>query len=198
MGNMVRARRIAMARTDDLHTRPADIAVPHDDGACAHLPGMHLSSLLLASTDGGPVDLARVPGRIVVYVYLRTGRPDQPPLVEDWNQIPGARGCTPQSCGFRDHHAELRELGAQVFGLSTQDTHYQREMVERLHLPFPVLSDARLELATALRLPTFTVAHTILIKRLTFIARNGAIEKVFYPVFPPDRKAADVVAWLRG
>jgi peroxiredoxin len=187
-----------MARTDDLHALPADIAVPHDDGACAHLAGRRLPSLLLASTDGGPVDLARIAGRVVVYAYPRTGRPDQPPLVEDWNQIPGARGCTPQSCAFRDHHAELKRLGAAVFGLSTQDTHYQREMVERLHLPFPVLSDARLELANALQLPTFTVAHTILIKRLTFIARDGAIEQVFYPVFPPNRNAADVVAWLNG
>jgi peroxiredoxin len=187
-----------MARSDDLYTLPAEIAVPQDDGACAHLPGQRLPSVLLASTSGGPTDLSRIPGRVVLYVYPRTGRPDAPPLVEDWNLIPGARGCTPQSCAFRDHHAELAGLGAAVFGLSTQDTHYQREMVERLHLPFPVLSDARLELATALKLPTFTVAHTILIKRLTLIARDGAIETVFYPVFPPDRNAADVVAWLRA
>src|ERR1700741_94003 len=140
-----------MARTGNLHTLPPDLSLAPPARACAHLPGQRLPTLLLASTDGGPVDLARIAGRVVVYIYPRTGRPDQPPLVEDWNQIPGARGCTPQSCAFRDHHAELKRLGAAVFGLSTQDTHYQREMVERLHLPFPVLSDARLEFATALR-----------------------------------------------
>lgn len=186
-----------MARSDDLYTLPTEIAVPVDDGACAHLPGRRLPSLLLPSTAGGPTDLSRIPGRVVVYAYPRTGRPDAPPLVEDWNLIPGARGCTPQSCAFRDHHAELAGLGANVFGLSTQDTHYQREMAERLHLPFPVLSDARLELATALALPTFAVAHVTLIKRLTLVVRDGVIETAFYPVFPPDRNAADVVAWLR-
>ena len=143
------------------------------------------------------MDLSTLPGRVVVYAYPRTGVPDQDPLVPDWNMIPGARGCTPQSCAFRDHHAELRGLGAEVFGLSTQDTAYQQEMVVRLHLPFPVLSDAGLRLATAMRLPTFQVAGLTLLKRLTWIARAGVIEKVFYPVFPPDRNAADVITWLR-
>ncbi len=186
-------------RSDDLHSLPDDITVPADDGAAAHLRGSRIPSLPLASTDGGPVDLSRVPGRVVVYAYPRTGLPDRPPLVPDWNHIPGARGCTPQSCGFRDHHAELQQLGVTaVFGLSTQDTAYQREMVERLHLPFAVLSDVELKLAAAMRLPTMVVAHLVLLRRLAWIARDGVIEQAFYPVFPPDRSAVAVVEWLRG
>ncbi|SEJ31924.1 Peroxiredoxin [Azotobacter beijerinckii] len=135
---------------------------------------------------------------VVVYCYPRTGKPDQEPLggTQAWNAIPGARGCTPQSCAYRDHHAELHALGASVYGLSTQDTEYQREAVERLHLPFPLLSDARLALAGALRLPTFAVAGQELIRRLTLIARDGRIEKVFYPVYPADSDAEHVMAWL--
>jgi peroxiredoxin len=132
----------------------------------------------------------------VIYIYPRTGRPDQE-APTGWNEIPGARGCTPQSCAFRDHYEELRRAGAaQVFGLSTQDTAYQREAVERLHLPFELLSDEKLAFARALRLPTFEVDGMKLIKRITLIARDGAIVKVFYPVFPPDRNATDVLAWL--
>jgi peroxiredoxin len=154
-----------------------------------------LPAVALPSTAGRLVDVAGLPGRTVVYVYPRTGRPDQDPP-PGWNEIPGARGCTPQSCAFRDHHAELTALGAQVFGLSTQDTEYQREAVERLHLPFELLSDDRLRFAGALRLPTFEVEGMTLIKRVTLIIDGGRIAKVFYPVFPPDRNAGDVLAWL--
>ncbi len=180
----------------DLHSLPADLPVPEDDGACEHLQGTRLPSMALASTAGGSVDLAGLVGRKVVYCYPRTGRPDRPRFFAGWDRIPGARGCTPQSCAFRDHHGELAARGATVFGLSTQDTEYQREAVGRLHLPFALLSDANLGFAQALRLPTFTVAGTVLIKRLTLIVEDGTIEKVFYPVFPPDRNADQVLAWL--
>jgi peroxiredoxin len=187
-----------MLRSDNPYALPSDLPVPTDDGACAHLPGMALPSVPLPTTDGATVDLAALPGRTVVYVYPRTGRPDQE-VPAGWDEIPGARGCTPQSCAFRDHHAELRALGARVFGLSTQDTAYQQEAVARLHLPFPLLSDADLRFADALRLPTFTIdglPGQTLLKRVTLILRDGRIEHVFYPVFPPDRNAADVLAWL--
>ena len=183
-------------RSDSVYELPKDLPVPQDDGACAHLTGRKLPSLALAATGGKSVDLSALGGRTVVYIYPRTGRPDQE-LPTGWNAIPGARGCTPQSCAFRDHFEELKRAGAaQVYGLSTQDTAYQREAVERLHLPFEILSDAKLEFARALRLPVFEVDGMKLIKRLTLILRNGAIEKVFYPVFPPDRNAGDVLAWL--
>lgn len=183
-------------RSDNVYELPPDLPVPQDDGACRHLPGMKLPALGLPSTSGGSVDLAQFAGRTVVYCYPRTGRPDQE-LPPGWNAIPGARGCTPQSCAFRDHFAELKRAGAaHVYGLSTQDTDYQREAVERLHLPFALLSDAAMELTRALRLPTFEVAGMTLTKRLTLILRDGAVEHVFYPVFPSDRNAADVLAWL--
>jgi peroxiredoxin len=175
---------------------PADLPVPADDGAAAHLTGLRIPSVSLTATDETQVDLGALPGMVVVFAYPRTGRPGEPSLVEDWDQIPGARGCTPHTSGFRDHFAEFTALGARVFGLSTQDTAYQREMVERLHVPFPVLSDAGLALTRALRLPTMEVAGQTLIKRLAWIARDGTIERVFYPVFPPDRNAADVLAAL--
>jgi peroxiredoxin len=157
---------------------------------------MRLPPLPLPATDGSMVDLAVLPGRSVVYVYPRTGRPDQP-LPTGWDAIPGARGCTPQSCAYRDLAAEFAALGARVFGLSTQDTTYQREAADRLHLPVPLLSDERLVFADALRLPTFAVDGMTLIKRLTLIVRDGEIETVFYPVFPPDADAGNVLAWLR-
>ena len=185
-----------MARSDDLYSLPSGLPEPVDDGGCAHLAGMRLPSLALPATDGSMVDLSALPGRTVVYAYPRTGRPDEDPPT-GWNTIPGARGCTPQSCAFRDHHAELAALNARVFGLSTQTTAYQREMAERLHLPFAVLSDADLRLTRALRLPTFAVAGLELIRRLTLILRDGAVETVFYPVFPPQRNAGDVIAWLQ-
>lgn len=185
-----------MARTGDVHQLPANLPAPVDDGGCDHLEGMRLPSVPLLSTAGVLVDLASLPGRTVVYCYPRTGRPDQEPP-QGWDEIPGARGCTPQSCAFRDHYAELRAVGARVFGLSTQDTEYQREAVERLHLPFELLSDAELRFTHALRLPTFVLESMILTKRLTLIVDAGTIEKVFYPVFPSDRNAGDVIAWLK-
>ena len=183
-------------RSDSVYELPKDLPVPQDDGACAHLSGMKLPRVTLASTGGRSVELAQAKGRTVVYIYPRTGRPDQD-LPTGWNAIPGARGCTPQSCAFRDHFEELKSAGAaQVYGLSTQDTAYQREAVERLHLPFEILSDEKLEFTRALRLPTFEVDGMVLIKRMALIVRDGVIEKVFYPVFPPDRNAGDVLAWL--
>jgi peroxiredoxin len=156
---------------------------------------MELPSVPLPSTAGELVDLARLPSISVVYCYPRTGRPDEA-VPHGWNEIPGARGCTPQSCAFRDHHRELTALRARVFGLSTQDTDYQREAVERLHLPFALLSDSELALTTALRLPTFAVNSMTLIKRLTLIISGGRIVTVFYPVFPPDKNAEEVIDWL--
>ncbi len=171
---------------------------PQDDGAARHLTGSALPDLALPATNGAQVNLARLTGRTVVYVYPRTGRPGQA-LPEGWDGIPGARGCTPQSCGFRDHFAELKRLGvAQLFGLSTQATDYQREVVERLHLPFAILSDADLTLTRALNLPTFTVEGMTLIKRMAWVIDDGVMIKVFYPVFPPDRSAEEVIAWLRA
>jgi len=184
-----------MTRSDDLYSLPLGLPAPVDDGACGHLTGMPLPPIALRSTSGRLVDLSAASGALVVYCYPRTGRPDVDPLA-GWNEIPGARGCTPQSCAFRDHHRELQELGASVFGLSTQETDYQREAVDRLHLPFELLSDADLEFATALRLPTFELAEKVFIKRLTLVARDARIAKVFYPVFPPDQNADEVVRWL--
>ena len=185
-----------MARTDNVMELPKDLPVPQDDGACKHLTGIRLPSIALRSTRGRTVDLSMLKGTTVVYIYPRTGRPDQE-LPTGWNAIPGARGCTPQSCAFRDHYQELKGLGvSELFGLSTQDTAYQQEAVERLHLPFEILSDEKLEFAKTLRLPTFEVDGMKLIKRITLIASDGKIEKVFYPVFPSDKNANEVVRWL--
>jgi peroxiredoxin len=183
--------------THNPNALPLDIPVPQDDGAARHLTGLKLPDVALPATDGQAVTLASLPGRTVVYIYPRTGVPGVDPP-QGWDMIPGARGCTPQSCSFRDHFGELKALGvARVFGLSTQDTAYQREAVGRLHLPFPVLSDEKLTLATALKLPTFTAAGMTLLKRMVLVIDDGVISHVFHPVFPPDRSAADVVAWLR-
>jgi peroxiredoxin len=174
------------------------IPAPQDDGAARHLKGANLPSVPLAATDGSTVDLATLPGRSVVYAYPRTGRPGiaNP---EGWDMIPGARGCSPQSCSFRDHFAQLEALGVgHVFGLSTQDTGYQAEAAERLHLPFPLLSDEAGALTEALALPTFKTSGMTLLKRFTIIIDDGTITHVFYPVFPPDRNAGDVVTWLLG
>jgi peroxiredoxin len=177
---------------------PADLPVPQDDGAARHLQGARLPSLDLPATDGSEIELAALAGRTVVYIYPRTGRPGQPPP-DGWDAIPGARGCTPQSCSFRDHFAELRQLSvSHLYGISTQDTDYQREAAERLHLPFPLISDADLRLTGALRLPTFAVDGMTLQKRMVLVIDDGVIAKVFYPVFPPDESAAEVVAWLRS
>jgi peroxiredoxin len=177
---------------------PADIPAPQDDGGARHLTGLKLPAVALAATDGSKVDLSKLAGRTLVYIYPRTGVPGQAPP-DGWDAIPGARGCTPQSCSFRDHFAELKRLGvAHLFGLSTQDTAYQSEAAERMHLPFPVLSDEKLELARAINLPTFTVAGMTLHKRMALVIDDGVISKVFYPVFPPDKNAADVIAWLQA
>jgi peroxiredoxin len=180
---------------------PANLPVPVDDGACDHLQGMRLPSVPLLSTDGRTVDLSTLRGRSVVYCYPRTGRPDQE-VPKGWDDIPGARGCTPQACAFRDHYAELEALGARVFGVSTQTPEYQREAATRLHLPFDLLSDKDLAFVRALRLPTFEFEWTFgaergtLVKRLTLVLRNGRIEHVFYPVFPPNKNAEQVRVWL--
>lgn len=176
---------------------PKRLPVPLDDGAADHLSGRRLPAVTLPGTDGTPVDLAGIRGWWVLYVYPMTGRPGVA-MPEGWNEIPGARGCTPQSCGFRDHHAELRELGSAVFGLSSQDSDYQREARDRLQLPFQLLSDQALRLKEELGLPTFAAGGMELFRRLTFIARDDRIEKVFYPVFPPDRNAGEVLDWLRA
>ena len=177
---------------------PADLPVPLDDGGARHLPGLLLPALALMSTDGTSIDISKLAGRTVLYIYPRTGRPGQP-LPDGWDAIPGARGCTPQSCAFRDHFAELKQLGvAQVLGLSTQDSDYQREAVERLHLPFSILSDHDLKFTRALKLPTFEVAGMTLLKRMALVIDDGIITKVFYPVFPPDKSAEEVVGWLRA
>ena len=174
------------------------IPAPTDDGAAKHLAGMKIPPVALGATDDTSVTLSELPGRTVVFAYPRTGEPGKISLVEDWDMIPGARGCTPQTCSFRDLFAELKAAGAgQVFGLSTQDNVYQTEMASRLHLPFPVLSDDKLALSRALRLPTMDVAGLTLIKRLALVVDDGVITHVFYPVFPPDRNAGDVLAWLK-
>ena len=176
----------------------SQIPAPEDDGGARHLPGLVVPDVALTATDGTHVSLARLPGRVVVFAYPRTGVPGQISPVADWDVIPGARGCTPQACAFRDLHNDLTAAGAaRVVGLSTQDTAYQREAAERLHLPFPLLSDEKLTLATALRLPTMQVAGMTLIKRLALVIDGGTIAKAFYPVFPPDRNAGDVLTWLQ-
>lgn len=185
-----------MSQNDNLYELPENIPVPIDDGSCDHLTGVRLPSIALKSTSGHMVDLADLQGYVVIYCYPRTGQPDKE-LPEGWNEIPGARGCTPQSCAFRDHYQELKMVGAQVFGVSTQDTPYQQEASQRLHLPFELLSDSALEFTVGLKLPTFDVAGMTLIRRLTLIVNDGQIEKVFYPVFPPARNAEDVIDWLK-
>ena len=177
---------------------PDDLPVPEDDGAAAHLPGSPLPDIALPATSGGPVQLAHLTARTVIYAYPRTGVPDEPVFFEGWEQIPGARGCTPESCAFRDSHAELQAAGAELLGLSTQDTGFQRAAVKRLHLPFAILSDDRLELTRALKLPSFEVNGLTLMKRFTLVVREGKIEHVFYPVFPPDGHAQGVLAWLEA
>jgi len=150
------------------------------------------------TTAGGDIDLSKLHGRTILYAYPRTGGPGVA-NPSGWDEIPGARGCSPQSCAFRDHYQELRAAGvAHVFGISTQDTAYQREAAERLALPFPLLSDEGLALATALHLPTFEAGGTTLLKRCTLVIDDGVIAHAFYPVFPPDRNASDVIEWLRA
>ena len=171
---------------------------PEDDGAADHLNQASLASVGLDSTQGGQVDLSSLAGTTVVYVYPMTGRPDTP-LPDGWDGIPGARGCTPQSCAFRDHFAELKKLGvSNLFGLSTQTTEYQLEAARRLHLPFALLSDASLSFSRSMKLPTFEAGGLTLLKRLTLILRDGRVTHTFYPVFPPDQSADKVMDWLRS
>ena len=175
------------------------IPAPTDDGGAAHLTGMIVPPVSLRATNDTSVSLSALRGRTVVFAYPRTGEPGKISLVDDWDMIPGARGCTPQTCSFRDLFAELKAAGAaQVFGLSTQSNAYQTEMASRLHLPFPVLSDEQLKLTRSLKLPTMEVAGLVLIKRLALIIDDARITHVFYPVFPPDRNAGDVLAWLKA
>jgi peroxiredoxin len=184
--------------THDPTVLPPGIPAPQDDGAARHLTGLKMPDVALPATDGTYVNLSKLAGRTVLYVYPRTGVPgvDAPP---GWDDIPGARGCTPQSCSFRDHFADLKALGvAHLHGLSTQNTGYQREAAERLHLPFSILSDAALKLGRAMKLPTFTTSGMTLFKRMALVIDDGTIVKVFYPVFPPDKNAEEVVAWLRA
>ncbi len=176
---------------------PKDLPISVDDGACNHLLGKSLPSIALSSTQGEYVDLSEISGHVVIYCYPMTGQPGIP-LPDKWDEIPGVRGCTPQSCAFRDHHQELNELGAKVFGFSTQSTEYQMEAKMRLHLPFDLLSDGDLSLANTLKLPMFEIEGKHLVKRVTLIAEDGKIVKVFYPVFPPDRNADEVIDWLQG
>lgn len=179
----------------DPQTVAEDLPPPSDDGAADHLEGQELPRVALPSTLGSDVDLSTLPGRLVIYCFPRAGRPGVPPP-PGWDQIPGARGCTPQSIAFRDQHDEIRALGAEVFGISTQSVEVLSEIGQRLELPFALLSDRDLHLAQALGLPTFTVEGRTLLRRTTLIATDGVIEKVFYPVFPPHRNAEEVVVWL--
>ena len=176
--------------------QPNNLPVPIDDGAANHLLGMTLPHITLGATNGAPLDIGAINRLLVLYIYPMTGRPDVP-LPDDWDVIPGARGCTPQACSFRDHYAELQALNSEVYGLSAQTTEYQLEAKQRLHLPFELLSDPALHLKSVLKIPTFSAAEMELYKRLTLIARDGHIQKVFYPVFPPERNADDVLSWLR-
>jgi len=183
----------------DLLSLPPDLPVPIDDGATDRLPGMAMPAVALPATDGSEVRLDDPSApRTVVFAYPRTGRPGEEPPggTVAWNAIPGARGCTPQACAYRDRFAELTALGVRIFGLSTQDTAYQRELVDRLELPYPILSDQHLELARALGLPTFETEGLTLLKRHTLVIDGGRIEHVLYPVFPSDRDAEQVIAWL--
>jgi peroxiredoxin len=177
---------------------PPDIPAPQDDGGAGHLKGMRLPDIALRGTDGASINLSALPGRTVVYIYPRTGVPGVD-LPSGWNDIPGARGCTPQSCSFRDHFGELARLGVgQLFGLSTQDTAYQKEAATRLHLPFAILSDEKLALTEAMNLPTFVTSGMTLLKRMAWVIDDGVMTKVFYPVFPPDKSAEEVIAWLQA
>jgi peroxiredoxin len=183
-------------RADDIHTIPDDLPVPEDDGAADHLLNAVVPAVALKATTGETIRVDELDGRTVLFCYPRTGRPDEE-LPPGWNSIPGARGCTPEACGFRDAHAQFTELGVRVLAMSTQPSDYQREMADRLRLPFPVLSDERLELTTALGLPTFETSGWTLLKRLTLVIDDATITRVFYPVFPPDTHAGEVLDWFR-
>lgn len=178
-------------------TLPDGLPVPVDDGMAAHLTGLSLPNVVLDSTSSEQVNLAVLPGRLVLYIYPLSGRPGVP-LPDGWDEIPGARGCTPQACDFSDHYQALRQLNAAVYGLSSQTTEYQVELKNRLHLPFDLLSDSQFLLKQWLNLPVFEVHGMQLYKRLTLIAEAGIIKKVFYPVFPPNQNAQQVLTWLKN
>lgn len=180
----------------NLNQLPTDLPVPQDDGACKHLVGMALPNVALLATDGSMVNLSQLPGRTVIYCYPMTGQPNVP-LPQGWDQIPGARGCTPQSCAYRDHYQELQALNANVYGLSVQSTDYQREMATRFHLPFQVLSDEHYQFQKVLNLPTFVAAGMTLLKRVTLISNDGHIEALHYPIFPSDSDPAWVLDYLK-
>lgn len=194
---VLRALNLKRNIVQNLNNLPRDLPVPFDDGACDHLLYRKLPSINLSTTDDSIVDFSSIKGRVVIYLYPMTGRPDTT-LPDSWDEIPGARGCTPQSCSFRDHYSELRELQASVYGLSTQDNEYQKEAVNRLHLPFSLVSDSGLQFIQALNIPTMNVSGMTLSKRITLIANRGIIEKVFYPVFPPNENAYQVIKYLKA
>lgn len=181
----------------NLNQLPGDLPIPLDDGSTDHLVGMRLPQVSLKATNGETISLGEIKGKLVVYCYPMTGQPNVP-LPDGWDQIPGARGCTPQSCSYRDHYQELQQLGAQVIGLSVQSTDYQKEMVDRLHLPFPVVSDADYQFQKALNMPVFIAAGMTLLKRVTLIAKDGLIIGVHYPIFPSDSDAPWVLNFLKG
>ena len=182
---------------DSRHSLPPNLPEPSDDGACSHLLGMRLPPIALPATTGEPIDLSSHAGLAVIYCYPATGTPGVP-SPSGWDEFPGARGCTPQSCAYRDHNEDLQALGATVYGVSAQTTEAQQEAAERLELPFPLLSDAAFTFTRALRLPTFELEAKRYLKRDTFVVQDGIIEKVFYPVFPPENNAEEVIAWLRA
>ena len=183
--------------TEDPTDLPDDLPEPTDDGAADHLPGARLPSVSLPATDGPSVDLSTLAGRVVCYCYPMTGRPDRDVVPDGWSEIPGARGCTPESCGFRDHYRDLVDRGVDhVYGLSVGSTAHQREARDRLGLPYELLSDEAGRFAAALGLPTFSVAGETYLKRLTVVADEGQITRIFYPVFPPDEHAAEVLDWV--
>lgn len=186
-----------MNQMRDLFNLPNDLPVPKDDGACVHLEGMSVPSIELRSTDDRFVDLSvEAKNPTVIFFYPKTGEPTKP-APPDWDLIPGARGCTPQSCGFRDIYSEFQENGFKVYGASSQTSEYQKEFVSRNHIPFEILSDADFLLTDEIKLPTFTYDGVRLIKRLALVLNKGRIEKVFYPVFPPDKNAKTVLNWIK-
>jgi peroxiredoxin len=188
---------VAEQPAHDPNALPDDLPRPVDDGAADHLPGRRMPAIALPATSGEPIDLSALTGRTVVYAYPRTGEPGKDPLVAGWDDIPGARGCTPEACAFRDHQAELGAAGARVVGVSTQTPQYQAEAAERLRLNYPLVSDADLRLTRDLGLPTFQAAGEVLLRRLTLLVRDGVVEHVWYPVFPPDSHPQEVLSWLQ-
>ena len=187
------AKRLAMTNLNQL---PANLPVPEDDGSTDHLKGMKLPNVSLNATTGVAINLSQIKDKLVIYCYPMTGQPNVP-LPEGWDEIPGARGCTPQSCSYRNHYQELKLLGAEVVGLSVQSTGYQKEMADRLHLPFPIISDENFAFQKALNIPTFSVAGITLLKRVTLIANDGVIEAVHFPIFPSDSDPAWVMEYLK-